>query len=130
MITIETETLKVNIMELDYKTEEDAARYQFLREGGLSCLEYGLLNCKLIFADGDDLDKEVDIKRVNFVGDRSRDLETDAVRYRWLRNGNIGRLEYVADEHGILDFYSYNSLDQQIDSLIPLGSSIGRVTVS
>jgi hypothetical protein len=105
-------------MELDYKTEEDAARYQFLREGGLSCLEHGLLDSELVFATGVDLDDEVDFKRADFVGERSRDLKTDALRYRFLRDGNIARLECVADEYGILDFYSYDALDQEVDDLI------------
>jgi hypothetical protein len=56
--------LEVNIIELDYKTVEDAARYQFLRDG------------------------------------------------------NISRLEFVADEYGVLDFYSGDALDQEVDNLI------------
>jgi hypothetical protein len=104
-------------MELDYKTEEDAARYQFLREGGLSCLEYGLLNSEIVFASGVDLDDEVDINRMDFVGNRSRDLKTDALRYRFLRDGNIARLEYVPIDCSLV-FHSHHALDREVDNLI------------
>jgi hypothetical protein len=107
-------------MVIDYKTKKDATRYQFLREGGLSCLEYGLLENELVFSDGVDLDDEVDIniRHMDFVSDRSRDLETDAARYRFLSDGNICCLEYVSLDHGILDFYSFDALDQEVDNLI------------
>jgi hypothetical protein len=102
---------------MDQYVAEDAARYRWLRAKGLNFLEYKVLDSAVIIAVGDKLDREVDIKRQGQSLDQSIDLETDAARYRLIRDGKIlWRLTNYVDGHPPI-FPADNALDELIDYL-------------
>jgi hypothetical protein len=104
---------------MDQYVAEDAARYRWLRYYGINWLEYTVYDSAVVIADGDKLDREIDVKRRGFVISESTDPETDAARYRLIRDGKVWwtlKDNYVDDGYPPI-FPTGDALDKVIDSL-------------
>jgi hypothetical protein len=101
---------------MDQYVMEDAARYRWLRADGINWLEHSVLDSAVVIADGDKLDREVDVKRQGVVISESTDPEADAARYRLIRGGMLWSFKDSYVDYPPI-FPTGDALDKVIDAL-------------